>query len=288
LQEYQAMLKDPDKIARRALELVRNTPAYKDFMQRHSQLAQLFNLPGTGAASGSGATGVEAIAGLQTRAMLTQQIAERMGSGGGGSASGMNPQQYIQQQVGQARGELNALKEKINQAGGGADELEMPDFKPNNQKTKSFLKRLEFGINIQSQRSNRLLPTTSDIALQAGYKLNDKSVVGLGIAYKLGWGKGLNEIRLSNEGVGLRTYTDIKLKGSIWITGGYELNYQRSFNSVRELEAYGSWQRSGLLGLSKKYSIGKKKGNMQLLWDFLSYSQVPRTRAIQFRLGYTL
>jgi hypothetical protein len=34
--------------------------------------------------------------------------------------------------------------------------------------------------------------------------------------------------------------------------------------------------------------VGKKTGNMQLLWDFLSYGQTPQTQALKFRVGYTL
>jgi len=41
--------------------------------------------------------------------------------------------------------------------------------------------------------------------------------------------------------------------------------------------------------LSKKYQVSKNlKGEMKLLWDFLSYQQVPRTQTILFRIGYSL
>ncbi|PQV55852.1 hypothetical protein CLV53_1472, partial [Sediminibacterium magnilacihabitans] len=83
-------------------------------------------------------------------------------------------------------------------------------------------------------------------------------------------------------------YLDVKYKGSIWITGGYELNYQQSFSKIEQLKNLDAWQRSGLVGLTKKYRIGKKKGNLQLLWDFLSYSQVPQTQPLKFRIGYLL
>jgi hypothetical protein len=71
----------------------------------------------------------------------------------------------------------------------------------------------------------------------------------------------------------LRSYLDIKIKGSIWISGGYEENYQHEFTKIDQLKDVNAWQKSGLIGLTKKYNIGKKKGNLQLLWDFLSYSQ---------------
>jgi hypothetical protein len=49
------------------------------------------------------------------------------------------------------------------------------------------------------------------------------------------------------------------------------------------------WQQSGLVGISKVISIKSKffkKTKLQLLWDFLSYEQVPRTQALKFRVGY--
>jgi hypothetical protein len=104
----------------------------------------------------------------------------------------------------------------------------------------------------------------------------------------MGWGKDVSHISLSSQGIGLRSYVDIKLKGSIWITGGYEQNYMQGFDKIPLLNDYSKWQQSGLLGLSKKYKVGKKTGNMQLLWDFLSYEQTPQTQALKFRVGYTL
>jgi len=42
-----------------------------------------------------------------------------------------------------------------------------------------------------------------------------------------------------------------------------------------------------LIGVTKQYRISSKlKGNVQLLWDFLSYQQVPRTQPLLFRVGY--
>jgi prefoldin subunit 5 len=237
-------------------------------------LAQLFLVP---SAYGT----ADALVGLQTRAGMQQQLTQRMGAG-------TNPQQYLQQQVSQAQNELNGLKDKINKLGGGGSDMAMPEFKPNNQKTKSFWNRIEYGLNVQSQKTNALLPVTSDIALTAGYKLNDKSTVGIGTGYKVGWGSNISNIHITSQGISLRSYVDIKMKGSIWISGGYEFDYQHEFEKIDELKNVNAWQKSGLIGLTKKYKVGKKNGNMQLLWDFMSYSQVPRTTALKFRVGYLL
>ncbi len=270
--EYKNLMSDPDKLEQKALGVVRNIPAFKDFISKNSILAQLFPMP-------NGYGTADALIGLQTRIGVQQQLSQRLGG------AGANPQQYLQQQVQAAQSQMDALKDKVNKLGGSSD-MAMPDFKPNNQKTKSFWKRIEYGLNIQSQKTNAFLPTTSDIALTMGYKLNDKSTIGVGAGYKLGWGNNISIIKLTSQGVSLRSYLDIKLKGSIWISGGYEENYQHEFTKIDHLKDMDAWQKSGLIGLTKKYKVGKKNGNIQLLWDFLSYSQVPQTPGLKFRFGY--
>ncbi|MDD2792540.1 MAG: hypothetical protein PHD73_05120 [Sediminibacterium sp.] len=275
INEYKQLLSNPDKLAQKALSIASTLPAYKAFMAENSQLAQLFRIPGSSPAAGAG------VPGLQTQSQVQQQLQQQL------SGAGINSFQQLQEQAG---GMLNDMKDKLNAWGDGDGELPMPDFKPNQQKTKRLLKRIEFDINLQSQRSSNILPSTTDIGLQAGYKLNDKSVIGIGLAYKLGWGKDLSNIKITHEGLGLRSFADVKLKKSIWITAAFEYNYQQSFISVEQLKELTAWQKSAMLGISKKYRIGNagRQGKLQLLWDFLSYSQVPRTPAIKFRLGYQL
>lgn len=285
LNEYKDLLKDPKKIEARAIAELRKLPVFTEFMKKNSQLAQLFRLP-------DNYGNEEILAGLQTRASVQNQLQERFGASASSATAAGGATSYLQQQMSVAQGELSKLKDKVNNPGGGSSDLEMPDFKPNSQKTKSFLKRIEYGANVQSQKTNSLLPVTSDLALTAGYKLNDKSVIGIGASYKLGWGSGWKDIKITNEGVGLRSYLDWKLKpifGKIegfWISGGYEQNYQRAFSGINQLKDLNAWQTSGLMGLTKKYKIGKKTNNLQLLWDFLSYRQLPRRQPVLFRVGH--
>jgi predicted nucleic acid-binding Zn ribbon protein len=271
--EYKAAIADPKKREEKMLSIVKAQPGFKDFMTKNSQLSQLFNMPGTGNAQ-------QIPAGLQSRASIQDLLTDRLGTGTGAGQS-------IQQGMQQAQAELNKLKDKIKQAGGSSSDLIIPDFKPNQQKTKSFWKRIEYSLNIQSQKSNSLLPVTSDIAITMGYKINDKSTVGIGAGYKLGFGNSFKDIHLTSQGMSLRSFIDMKLKGSIWISGGYEENYMQGFSSVEQLKNLNAWQQSGLIGLTKKYKIGSKNGNLQLLWDFLSNNQVSKSAAFKFRLGYT-
>lgn len=274
--EYKDMLKDPKKIEKKALALLNKLPAFQKFMKENSQLASLFRIPGDNSAAVN-------LAGLQTRASVQTMIAQQVSMGR------PNAMAQVRQNLSQAHAQINQLKDKVNKLGGSSSDIEMPDFKPNDQKTKSFLKRLEFGSNIQSQKANRFFPVTTDIGLSVGYKLNDKSILGIGASYKMGWGKGFNDIRISSQGVGLRSFIEYKIKNSFFLSGGYEQNYRSAFNSIDQLRNYNAWQTSGLIGISKKYKISKKfKGNMQLLWDFMSYDQIPRTQPIVYRLGYML
>ena len=89
--------------------------------------------------------------------------------------------------------------------------------------------------------------------------------------------------------IGLRSFVDWKFKGSFWLSGGYELNYRTAISGIDQLKDLHAWQQSGLLGLTKKFDIKLKffkHTKLQLLWDFLSYRQLPRTQPILFRVGY--
>ncbi|MBB1283387.1 hypothetical protein HRH25_03300 [Flavisolibacter sp. BT320] len=281
IRAYRELWEDPSKLEKKLLEVLSQTEAFKDFFRHNSQLASLFALPG-------GNTAAASLAGLQTRASVQQALQDRFGSG-------PQVQQLVQENLQAAQGQLSELKNKLSQYsnstyGNTAGDIEMPEgFTPNNQKAKSFLQRLEYGANIQSQKANSYFPTTSDLGISLGYKLNDRSAIGIGASYKIGWGRGWDHIRITHEGVGLRSYLDVKLKGSIYLSGGYEQNYRTAFQNIQQLRELGAWQRSGLLGLSKKYQVSKKiKGDMKLLWDVLSYQQIPKTQAVLFRIGYNL
>jgi hypothetical protein len=282
LKEYKDMLNQPDKLIQKGLSLLNKLPAFTKFMQQNSELASLFRLPDNYGTP-------QSLAGLQTRSQVQQQIQSQIGG------AGPNAQQYLQQNIQAAQSQLSQLKDKVNKLGGnGSGDMDMPDFKPNNQKTKSFWQRLEYGTNLQTAKNN-FFPTTSDLGLSVGYKLTDKSTVGVGASYKMGWGENIKHISITHQGMGLRSYLDVKLKGSFFASGGFEYNYQpinsdsTSSNSTMHWDQISSWNKSGLIGISKIVSIKSnffKKTKLQLMWDFLSYQQVPRTQPIKFRVGY--
>lgn len=283
LSRYKAALQDPQKQEAMLLSVLRKLPAFQQYMQRNSYFAQLFP------AGNGNANAAVAVTGLQTRGQLSGFLQQRAGLPAGQADAVPDPQQYIQPQLPDAQSQLNNLNNKLSGLGGkDAGTATMPDFKPNSQHTKSLFKRLEYGINIQSQHSSGLLPSLSDIGITVGYKVSDGLVTGVGASYKLGWGNGFRHIQLTNEGVGLRSFIDLRAKGSFWLSAGFEENYTQAFKNLDDLHyQVNAWQKSALAGVMKKIRVGKKEGNMQLLYDFLAMMQKPSAQPLKFRIGYT-
>ena len=284
VQAYKDMLNDPDKMEKKALAVLDQLPAFQQFMKNNSQLAMLF---GTPANYGS----AQSVAGLATRDQMQQILQGSMGSaaGGGADGGGSGGMASIEQNMENAQAKLDQYKQKLSSLGTGGGDVDIPDFKPNDQKTKTLLQRLQFGFNFQTTKTN-YYPTTTDLGLSLGYQLGHSNIIGVGASYKLGWGSDIQHVAISNQGVGLRSFLDIKLKGSISATGGLEYNYATPFTSLQQIQKLSYWTQSGLIGLSKTVSVKSrvfKKTSVQLLWDFLSYQQVPRTQPILFRIGYT-
>jgi hypothetical protein len=273
LNSYKEMLSDPDKMMSVALSVLEKMPAFQSFMASNSMLSGLF--PGS-ANLGS----PQAIAGLQTRNDLSQMIS--------GQLSGSNGQAVFSDEVSNAQSELSSLKDKLSKYGAGGGDMDMPDFKPNDQRTKTFLKRLQFGTNIQTQQSTHFFPVTTDLGLSVGYRLDNGNTAGLGASYKIGWGSDFGHIRLTSQGASLRSFIDIHIKRSFYASGGLEYNYQQPFKFA-DFPNWSAWQPSGLIGISKIVSMNTKifkQTKLQLFWDPLSYSQVPKGQPFKFRVGY--
>lgn len=280
LKNYKEIFNDPAKAETLAKDLLNKIPAFQKFFQKNSMLASLFGMPENYVTAAS-------LAGLQTRASVQGLIQDRIASGG------PNAMQQVQQNIQGAQAQLTKLKDKLLnplQGNGGGD---LPDFKPNMEKTKTFKQRLEFGSNFQFGKSNSMMPSTTDIGVSVGYKINDKSVAGVGASYKLGMGN-IERIRFSNQGISVRSFIDWKLKKQFFISGGMEMNYLSILSGATQIPLStgaggGSWQQSALAGISKKISIKTKwfkETKIQLLYDFLSNQHLPVSQRVVFRMGY--
>ncbi|MFT3945498.1 MAG: hypothetical protein QM763_00875 [Agriterribacter sp.] len=289
--ELKETLSDGNKIERKVISLLSQTKVFQQFIQRNGMLAGIFSSADQGADPGTAG-----ITGLQTRSGFNQLIQNQVAAGG------PNAQSVIRENFQQGQEQLQQLKNKLAEFDSRGSEDIMPDgFTPNNQRARSFLKRLELNTNMQSQRSGNYFPSSTDFGLGIGYRLSGGAVIGVGASYRAGWGQNIQHLKLSHQGVGIRSYVDVKFptrifglknaKGTWWLTGGYEQNYKSEIRKIEELRNYPAWQASGLLGISKNISFNSRlfKGTrLQFLWDFLSYRQVPRTSPIVFRVGYSI
>ncbi|MBL7732203.1 MAG: hypothetical protein JNM88_13570 [Chitinophagaceae bacterium] len=277
LRNYKELFSDPKKAEELAMKLLKKIPAFNSFLERNSFLSSVFGNPGA-AGNPNGTVGL-----LQSRASVMASAQTQL------RAAGPNPQQAMQQVMQQAQGQLNQLRQQVARFGNGGSDFDVPDFKPNPQKSKKFLQKIELSANVQSTRHNNAFPLSSDFGFSAGYKPSEKLIIGIGGSYKMGWGTGFNDIRITHQGVGLRSFIDWKIKGGVYLSGGYEQNYFSAIRSIQQLRDFSAWKSSALLGVSKKYNLGKKKkGEMKLLYDFFSHTKIPRTSAVLFRVGFGL
>lgn len=275
--QYKSTLKDPAAVERKMLDLVEQSPAFQKLMENNGRLAGLFaprsvltGIPLTGGGS--------AVSGLPSRAMLQQYIKKNMPL----LADTSDPLSQLQSKFTSAGSKLHESGSMPGLSSGAA-------FAPNSQRTKPLGRRIEWGLDLQFGRAVSYLPTTANIGVKAGYRLNDRLSVGIGVDYLVGMGMGWKDIHFTNQGVGLRSYGKWQIKKGWNIQGGAEFNYMTSFQSIAQLRALPNWQTSALVGISKQYKVSRKiSGNFQLLYDFLYRQHLPNTQPVIFRLGYDL
>lgn len=274
LRNYKEIFSDKKKAEETAMNILNNIPAFQKFFRENSMLASLF-----GTASSQTAN----LSGLQTRSSINGMMQERIAMGG------PNARELVSQKMQEAQGQLNSLKDKLSKYGSGSSDADMPDFKPNGQRSKTFAQRLEYGANMLFNKSNSFIPATANLGLSVGYKVNDKSIIGFGAAYKLGFSIN-DKLRFSHQGVELRSFAEWKLKKQFFISGGYEMTHHDAFKNISALQQPNAWQQSALLGISKKFKLKNKlfKGSsIQLLYDFLWNQHEPAGQPVVFRTGYT-
>ncbi|HLG41525.1 MAG TPA: hypothetical protein VI461_17725, partial [Chitinophagaceae bacterium] len=281
LKNYKKIFSEPGKSEEAALTLLMKIPAFNEFFQKNSALAGLFRLPSDPNDPSAQAN----LAGLQTRAQVNNLIQQQI------SGAGPNAMDQFRQNLSEAQNQLNQLKSKVNQFGGSSSDDIMPEgFSKNDQRTKSFWQKWEFSTGAQSVKANSFFPATTDLSLMAGFRPHNGLIVGVGFGSLIGWGRDIRHIAISYQGLSGKSFAEIKIRGSFHFAAGFELNYRNEIRNFDQLRDYSAFQKSGLIGLSKLVAMKSKffkKTKLQLLWDYLSFSQKPRTQSLLFRIGYT-
>lgn len=277
IEEYTQLVTVKRKLVKRAIAALSQSKTFQDFIMRNSALASMFHLPG-------GTRPLSNPAGLQTRSQVNSLIQQQIGSAVGSAVAGLSAN------IAEAHNELKSIKEKILNMGGGSSDIDMPDgFKPNPYKTKNFWNRLELGVNVQSQRARGWLPVRSDIGFSIGYKFNSNFIVGTGGSYRVGWGNNINHIRISHEGISLRSFIDFQIKGNFWLMGGFEQNQVRSPDVDDNFSSKWLWEPSTLIGLCKVVALNGKlaqKVKMHLLLDLWGLDNKTLGQAVKIRIGF--
>ena len=279
LSSYKEMLSDPSSIEQEATRLLMKVPAFNKFMEENGILAAMF--------TPKDATNLK---GLQTREMVDKLMKDQMG------LMGSDANKILEEKLSEARDEMDKLKQEA----AGEGDATISGFKPNGQKTKSLWQRIEIGTDCKFDKKNILLPSTEDFGLSIAYKIMKKGVIGIGGSWKIGMGKDITHMKLTHEGVSMRSFVEYPIIKGFNIRGGWEKTFllkQVTTENLIVLKKPENWQQSALIGISKKMTIPlklpvlKKKassGNVQLLYDFLHDSHIPSTPALQVRVGMGL
>lgn len=276
VKEYKSIVNDPKQLELAAFRALNEIPAFNDFFARNSFIGSVFG--NTSFITNSNDSSIPDIAGLQSRAQVQKLVSNNINFSGTGGGSDI-----LHQKLSSVKDELNKLKSKYSSWDYND---EMPAFKPNEMKSKSFWKRLEFGTNLQFVKSNTTLPSSAELGLQIAYKFHQNGAIGFGASYRAGYSN-IRRISISHQGIGIRSFIDHKLKSKIYINGGFEYNYNAAFKTIQVLKNMNAWQKSALLGVNRKYSISKKiKASTMLLYDFLHNQHVPASPSLIFRIGY--
>jgi hypothetical protein len=199
LKNYKEIFSDEAKTEQLVKDVLNRVPGFKAFINKHSMIAGLFDIPETGG---------QLQPGMQTIASVQQLIQERV------SAMGPNAQEMIKQNLESAQAQLNSYKDKLLNGIVQNGEAGLPDFTPNMEKTKTFSQRIEKNFNLQFTRSNGLLPTAAELAMGAGYKFSGKLIAGFALSYSLGMGS-ITNIKFTHEGFGIRSIVDWKIPSLI-------------------------------------------------------------------------
>lgn len=271
--EYKTIFQRPDDIESKTWELLNKVPAFQQFAERHSQLAGLFGLP-----SGYGTPA--ALSGLQTRLMLTQELQGRLQSASEADRG------RIESQIQQGFQQLDQLKAKIPGIKNDPS-AQLPSGPSSSTEMKAGLfQRMEYGVNVQFEKGTELYPACSDLAGQVGYRFSKNGSFGLGTAFKLGWGR-IQKVHFTAQGISIRSFLEYRLKGTLYVNGDLEYNYNTVIPNLPALSDWNGWSRSALLGVERKYRISDKiSGAILILYDFLARSRIPSSSPWVIRTGY--
>jgi len=277
---FKQVMEEPSLAEDKAFEFLQGQEGFDQYLRGDNDMAAL---------NGMSSSQLEKM-GYQTKQQLTQNLQKKFGGNLGGLQESMGKQV---EQFNKHTKKLEDIRNKANKAKQAKQtarnakssarnlrysaKIDKPTFKVNPMRGKPFSQRIEKQFNWQTNRPTlNGKPAIFQLSAMAGFRHTEKLTYGIGIAPAIGLGSGWNDIHLSFQGIGLRTYTTWELLYGFGLYGGYERMYkQAAFLDTKEMSAVTTkphdqqnYNESLLIGLTKKYRITDKwSGSIQLLCD---------------------
>lgn len=182
---------------------------------------------------------------------------------------------------------LGELSQSATSIGNLDNATQVPRFRPNPYKTKSFWQRIDAGFGLQFDRRKFNLPASGTAGVQVSFNFSQHWSAGLLANYRFGMGE-IKNIRFSHAGAGYGAFANYKVWKGLGVQAGFERNWREAVKSGENSHP-ATWTSSALAGLTWEYSIGKKaKGTVGVFFDALYKQHTPQTNAVLWRMGWKM
>jgi len=266
MKAFKDMEDDPSKAEDEAMDYLKGTEGFDKSMSSATQNTGISMQDM--AASGGG--------GFQTKNIFQASLQKKVG----GHLAGVS--QQISGQVTQFQQEQKDITENINETKSSLKKIgqtDKPTFKVNPMRELPFWKRIQKQYNWQTARATTNgTPALLNMGGMLGYKQSPKLSYGLGLATSFGLGQSWQNIHLSFQGIGFRSFATWAWQYGIGIYCGYERMYD-GFSFIpkttttqtdipQSIHSTANYNESLLIGLTKSYNISSKyAGQIQVLYD---------------------
>ncbi len=269
---FKGLSNEPSKAEDFALETLQGEQGFEQCLHPNNP-----NSMASLAAKGASVSDLEKM-GYPTKRQLTASLQNKFGNSLGGMQQKMSSQ--MQDYMSEVK-KLQTAKSTVLQTKTSLSNLrkpKKPEFRINPMRGLPFAQRIEKQFNWQTNRSTfDGKPAMLQASVMAGFRHTPKLSYGIGIATSIGLGQNWNNLRLSFQGLGLRTYVNWQLIYGVGLYAGYERMYkQATFTDTKQATQEliptthntGAYYESVLAGLTKTYSINNKwNGSLQVLYD---------------------
>ena len=262
---------EPHKAEEKALEFLQGQEGFEDYLKGDNGMQGL---------AGKSPQQLNSM-GIQTRAMVENQLKERFGNNLSGLGNNMNSQikQFDKhtKSIQKAKSTVRSAKQTRRSISKYRN-LQKPAFKINPMRSLPLSKRIEKQFNYQTTRPTPAgAPAIFHLSGMLGFKHTPSLTYGAGIATATGLGQSWSTVKFTFEGIGLRTFAEWKWQYGFGAYAGYERMYkQAAFTSKQEttptpnLSPHNTrtYNESILIGITKTYRINDKwNGGIQVLYD---------------------